>query len=160
MEFEYAFLLDALLEEQEQNITIDTTQIPFNTAKRQYVIIDAPGHKEFLKNMITGAASADAAVLVIAANEGVQEQSTARLSAESCSECGNSASSSIRWTWRSYAEARFLEIEKKYREFLKTLNLETDVFIPASARFGENITVRSTKMKWYHGPTLPKRSMR
>ncbi len=75
MEFEYAFLLDALLEEQEQNITIDTTQIQFKTAKRPYVIIDAPGHKEFLKNMITGAASADAAVLLIAANEGVREQS-------------------------------------------------------------------------------------
>ena len=74
MEFEYAFLLDALLEEQEQNITIDTTQIQFRTAKRHYVIIDAPGHKEFLKNMITGAASADAAVLLIAANEGVREQ--------------------------------------------------------------------------------------
>src|SRR5271163_4831247 len=75
MEFEYAFLLDALLEEQEQNITIDTTQIQFKTAVRPYVIIDAPGHKEFLKNMITGAASADAAVLLIAANEGVREQS-------------------------------------------------------------------------------------
>src|SRR5580698_6564561 len=75
MDFEYAFLLDALLEEQEQNITIDTTQIQFRTAARNYVIVDAPGHKEFLKNMITGAASADAAVLLIAANEGVREQS-------------------------------------------------------------------------------------
>ena len=63
------------LEEQEQNITIDTTQIPFRTAKRGYTIIDAPGHKEFLKNMITGAASADAAILIIAGNEGVREQS-------------------------------------------------------------------------------------
>src|SRR5437868_4577632 len=75
MEFEFAFLLDALLEEQEQNVTIDTTQIPFRTKKRRYVIIDAPGHKEFLKNMITGASNADAAILVIAANEGVKEQS-------------------------------------------------------------------------------------
>jgi bifunctional enzyme CysN/CysC len=75
MEFEYAFLLDALLEEQEQNITIDTTQIQFRTARRNYVIIDAPGHKEFLKNMITGAANADAAVLLIAADEGVREES-------------------------------------------------------------------------------------
>src|SRR6266404_6005056 len=57
MEFEFAFLLDALLEEQEQNVTIDTTQIPFRTARGRYSIIDAPGHKEFLKNMITGAAN-------------------------------------------------------------------------------------------------------
>ena len=63
MDFEFAFLLDALLEEQEQNITIDTTQLPFRTDLREYVIIDAPGHKEFLKNMITGASSADAAIL-------------------------------------------------------------------------------------------------
>jgi len=75
MEFEFAFLLDALLEEQEQNITIDTTQLPFRTAHREYVIIDAPGHKEFLKNMVTGAASADAAILLIDAHEGIQEQS-------------------------------------------------------------------------------------
>ena len=73
--FEYAFVLDALSEEQEQNITIDTTQIQFRSARRDYVIIDAPGHQEFLKNMITGAASADAAVVVIAADEGVREQS-------------------------------------------------------------------------------------
>jgi bifunctional enzyme CysN/CysC len=73
--FEYAHLLDALIEEQDQNITIDTTQIQFRTEKREYVIIDAPGHKEFLKNMVTGAASADAAILLIDAAEGVREQS-------------------------------------------------------------------------------------
>src|ERR1700752_272685 len=75
MEFEFAFVLDALLEEQKQNVTIDTTQIPFRTSRRKYVIIDAPGHKEFLKNMITGASNADGAILVIAANEGDREQS-------------------------------------------------------------------------------------
>ena len=154
MEFEFAFLLDALLEEQEQNITIDTTQIPFKTAKRNYMIIDAPGHKEFLKNMITGASSADAAVLVIAANEGVQEQSKRHAYLLSLLGVRQFCVVVNKMDLADYSEARFLEIEKKYRVFLKTLNLETDVFIPASARFGENITTRSTKMKWHHGPTL------
>ena len=154
MEFEFAFLLDALLEEQEQNITIDTTQIPFKTAKRNYMIIDAPGHKEFLKNMITGASNADAAVLVIAANEGVQEQSKRHAYLLSLLGVRQFCVVVNKMDLAEYSEARFLEIEKKYREFLKTLNLETNVFIPASARFGENITVRSTKMKWHKGPTL------
>ena len=73
--FEYAYLLDACEEEQQQGITIDTTQIQFSTDKREYVIIDAPGHKEFLKNMISGAANANAAFLIIDAKQGVQEQS-------------------------------------------------------------------------------------
>ena len=73
--FEFAFLLDALEEEQDQGITIDTSQIFFHSDKRHYVIIDAPGHKEFLKNMVTGAASAEGALLLIDAYEGVQEQS-------------------------------------------------------------------------------------
>ncbi|MCH7499126.1 MAG: 50S ribosome-binding GTPase, partial [Nitrospinae bacterium] len=73
--FEFAFLLDALEEEQKQGITIDASQIFFKTKKRPYVIIDAPGHKEFLKNMVTGAANAEAALLLIDAYEGVQEQS-------------------------------------------------------------------------------------
>jgi bifunctional enzyme CysN/CysC len=154
MEFEFAFLLDALLEEQEQNITIDTTQIPFKTAKRNYMIIDAPGHKEFLKNMITGASNADAAVLVIAANEGVQEQSKRHAYLLSLLGVRQFCVVVNKMDLADYSEARFIEIEKKYREFLKTLNLETNVFIPASARFGENITVRSTKMQWHRGPTL------
>jgi bifunctional enzyme CysN/CysC len=154
MEFEFAFLLDALLEEQEQNITIDTTQIPFKTAKRNYMIIDAPGHKEFLKNMITGASNADAAVLVIAANEGVQEQSKRHAYLLSLLGVRQFCVVVNKMDLANYSESRFLEIEKKYREFLKTLNLETNIFIPASARFGENITARSTKMEWHRGPTL------
>src|SRR6478736_2588474 len=75
MPFEWAFLMDALQAERDQNITIDVSQIWFRSETRSYVIIDAPGHKEFLKNMVTGAASAGAALLLIAANEGVQEQS-------------------------------------------------------------------------------------
>src|SRR5438046_10606820 len=75
MEFEFAFLLDALLEEQKQNVTIDTTEIAFRTARRRYDNIDAQGHKEFLKNMITGASRADAAIMVIVTVERVRGQS-------------------------------------------------------------------------------------
>src|SRR5260370_18691702 len=75
MEFEFAFVLDALLEEQKQNVTIDTTEIRFKTKRRKYIIIDAPGHKEFLKNMITGASRADAAGLLVAADQGVRHTS-------------------------------------------------------------------------------------
>src|SRR5947208_17152830 len=73
--FEYAFLFDAFLEEQEQGITIDSARTFFSWQGREYIIIDAPGHKEFLKNMVSGAARAEAALLVIDAAEGVQEQS-------------------------------------------------------------------------------------
>jgi bifunctional enzyme CysN/CysC len=118
------------------------------------MIIDAPGHKEFLKNMITGASSADAAVLVIAANEGVQEQSKRHAYLLSLLGVRQFCVVVNKMDLADYSEVRFRDIEKKYREFLKTLNLETNVFIPASARFGENITARSTKMEWHRGPTL------
>src|SRR5437588_8036245 len=137
MEFEFAFLLDALLEEQEQNITIDTTPIPFKTTKRNYMTIDAPGHKEFLKNMITGTASADAAVLVIAANEGVQEQSKRHAYLLSLLGVQQFCVVVNKMDLTDYSELRVHAIEDKYRQFLKTLNLEPRVFIPASARFGE-----------------------
>jgi bifunctional enzyme CysN/CysC len=155
MEFEYAFLLDALLEEQQQNITIDTTQIPFRTKRRQYVIIDAPGHKEFLKNMITGASSADAAVLVIAANEGVREQS--RRHAYLLSLLGITQVIVVvnKMDLVYFSEERFRSIVSEYREFLAGLGLQAQVFIPASAREGENVAKRGpSKMNWHGGPTL------
>ena len=93
-------------------------------------------------------------MLVIAANEGVQEQSKRHAYLLSLLGVRQFCVVVNKMDLADYSEARFLEIEKKYRVFLKTLNLETDVFIPASARFGENITARSTKMKWHHGPTL------
>src|ERR1041385_2736267 len=121
MEFEFAFLLDALLEEQEQNITIDTTQIQFRTARRRYAIIDAPGHKEFLKNMITGASNADAAILVIAASEGVREQS--RRHGYLLSMLGIKQIIVVvnKMDLADYSEKRFREIEQEYRKFLEQL---------------------------------------
>ena len=154
MEFEFAFLLDALLEEQEQNVTIDTTQIPFRTERRRYVIIDAPGHKEFLKNMITGASSADAAILVIAASEGVREQS--RRHAYLLGLLGIKQLIVVvnKMDLADYGETRFREIEAEYRKFLADLQVEPRCVIPASAKAGENIAQRGEKMPWYKGPTV------
>ncbi len=154
MEFEFAFLLDALLEEQKQNVTIDTTEIRFQTERRRYVIIDAPGHKEFLKNMITGASRADAAVLVIAANEGVREQS--RRHAYLLGLLGIKQLIVIvnKMDLADFSEKRFQEIEADYRTFLVDLSLEARAFVPASAKSGENVASASKKMKWYRGPSV------
>ena len=155
MAFEFAFLLDALLEEQAQNITIDTTQIPFRTARRPYVIIDAPGHKEFLKNMITGAASSDAAVLVIAADEGVREQSRRHGYLLSLLGIRQLIVVVNKMDLVGNAQAAFREIEREYGEFLDSLGLKPRGFIPAAARTGANIATRnSAHLAWYSGPTV------
>jgi bifunctional enzyme CysN/CysC len=154
MEFEFAFVLDALLEEQKQNVTIDTTEIRFKTKRRKYIIIDAPGHKEFLKNMITGASRADAAVLVIAANEGVREQS--RRHAYLLSLLGIKQLIIVvnKMDLADFSEEKFEEIEKEYRKFLAELGLEARVFVPASGKNGDNVASTSKKMKWHRGPSL------
>src|ERR1700694_826013 len=154
MEFEFAFVLDALLEEQKQNVTIDTTEIRFQTKRRKYVIIDAPGHKEFLKNMITGASRADAAVLVIAANEGVREQS--RRHAYLLSLLGIKQLIVVvnKMDLAEFLQKRFAEIEEEYQKFLVDLGLEARQFVPASATTRENVAQRSKAMEWYRGPTV------
>lgn len=155
MPFEYAFLLDALLEEQEQNITIDTTRIPFKTEKRQYVLIDAPGHKEFLKNMITGAASADAAILLIAASEGVREQSRRHGYLLRLLGVRQIVVAVNKMDLVGYDRAAFEQLREEYSAFLKEIGLEARLFVPVSAREGDNIAHRATKtMPWYNGPTI------
>jgi len=155
MEFEYAFLLDALLEEQAQNITIDTTQIQFKTAKRPYVIIDAPGHTEFLKNMISGAASADAAVLLIAANEGVREQSRRHGYLLSLLGIRQVIVAVNKMDTVDYSETVFRDLQDEYTKFLHQIGLEARLFIPVSARKGDNIAARNADtMGWYTGPSI------
>jgi bifunctional enzyme CysN/CysC len=154
MGFEFAFLLDALLEEQKQNVTIDTTEIPFRTPRRQYAIIDAPGHKEFLKNMITGASRADAAILVISADEGVREQSRRHAYLLSMLGVKHVIVVVNKMDLVDYSEKRFREIEQEYRKFLHELGLDARTFIPASAKEGENVARSSMKMKWYCAATV------
>jgi bifunctional enzyme CysN/CysC len=163
MEFEYAFLLDALLEEQAQNITIDTTQIQFKTDKRPYVIIDAPGHKEFLKNMITGAASADAAVLLIAANEGVREQSRRHGYLLSLLGIKQVVVAVNKMDLVDYSQEIFDNVVAEYEKFLAEIGLEARQFVPIAARNGINVASRAGEaaaqnpnsgMPWYTGPTI------
>jgi bifunctional enzyme CysN/CysC len=152
--FEWANLMDALQSERDQNITIDTAQIWFQTKKRQYVIIDAPGHKEFLKNMITGAANAEAALLLIDAHEGVQEQSRRHGYLLNLLGIRQIAVLVNKMDLEDYSEARFYKIEEEFRAFLKTVGVEPKCFIPIAAKHGDNIASRSAKMPWWKGQTV------
>jgi bifunctional enzyme CysN/CysC len=152
--FEWANLMDALQSERDQNITIDTAQIWFQTKKRQYVIIDAPGHKEFLKNMVTGAANAEAALLLIDANEGVQEQSRRHGYLLNLLGIRQIAVLVNKMDLKGYSEQTFNEIETEYRKFLKSVGVEPLQFIPIAAKHGDNIATVSPNMAWWKGPTV------
>jgi bifunctional enzyme CysN/CysC/sulfate adenylyltransferase subunit 1 len=136
--FEYAYLLDAFEEEQKQGITIDITMIQFFTKKRDYVIIDAPGHKEFLKNMISGAASAEAAILVVDAKEGIQEQSKRHGYILSLLGIKKVYVAVNKMDLVDYSEERFNEIQAQFNDFLNNLNIYPEKYIPISAFHGEN----------------------
>ena len=153
-EFEYAFLFDAFLEEQEQGITIDTARTFFQWKDRQYIIIDAPGHKEFLKNMISGAARAEAALLLIDAQEGVKEQSKKHGYLLSLLGVRQVAVVVNKMDLVGYRQDVFEAIEKEYRAFLTQLKVSPERFVPVSAKLGENIATRSRVMPWYTGPTV------
>jgi len=154
MPFEWSFLMDALQTERDQGITIDTTQIWLRTAQRDVVIIDAPGHKEFLKNMITGASQADAALVLIDAKEGIREQSKRHGYLLHLLGVRQIAVLVNKMDMVDYAENTFRAIEKEYREYLKTVGVEPTCFIPISAREGDCIAEHSAKMKWYKGESV------
>ncbi len=152
--FEYAFLLDALKDEQAQGITIDTARCFFKSEQRDYIIIDAPGHLEFLKNMITGAARAEAALLVIDAHEGIRENSRRHGYLLAMLGIKHVAILVNKMDLADFKPEVFASICREYREFLKQVNLEPREFIPISARDGENIMLKSARMPWYSGPTV------
>ena len=154
MPFEWAFLLDAIQAERDQGITIDTTQIWFKTEKRPYVIIDAPGHKEFLKNMVTGAASSEAALLLIDAHEGVQEQSRRHGYLLSLLGVKQVAVLVNKMDLVGYSADRFGEVAEDYRAYLRGLGVTPACIVPISAREGDNMVEHSARMPWYQGPTV------
>lgn len=153
-EFEYAFLFDAFLEEQEQGVTIDTARTFFGWHGRQYIIIDAPGHKEFLKNMVSGAARAEAALLVIDAVEGVRDQSRRHGLLLSLLGVKQVAVVVNKMDLVGYRQDTFEAVEKEFREYLSSLNVVPERVLPVSAKCGDNIATRSERLSWYSGPTV------
>lgn len=152
--FEYAFLLDALKDEQAQGITIDAARVFFQSALRPYIIIDAPGHIEFLRNLVTGAARAEAALLVIDANEGIQENSRRHGYMMSMLGIKQLVVLVNKMDLVNYDVAVYNRIQDEYRTFLARLDVKPDGFIPVSGREGDNITTRSAAMPWYTGPSV------
>lgn len=151
---EYAYLLDHLQEEREQGITIDTTQTFFKTKKRDYVIIDAPGHVEFIKNMITGASQADAAVLIIDASEGIQEQTKRHAFILSMLGLEQIIVVINKMDLVDQSKSVFDDIVSNLGSFLSSINLNITYAIPISAMIGDNIVNKSTNIPWYEGKTV------
>jgi sulfate adenylyltransferase large subunit len=151
---EFAYLLDHLEEERQQGITIDTTQVFFKTARRQYVIIDAPGHVEFVKNMITGASQAEAAVLIVDVKEGVREQTKRHAYILSLLGLGQVVAVFNKMDLVDYSEQRFTEVRTDLDKFLASIGLQPIYWIPICALKGENIASRSETMSWYTGPSF------
>jgi bifunctional enzyme CysN/CysC len=152
--FEFANLMDGLQAERDQNITIDTAQIWFRTRQREYVIIDAPGHKEFVKNMVTGASRADAALIIIDASEGVQEQTRRHGYLLRLIGVRQVVVVVNKMDLVDYSQAVFDGVSSDYRKFLTEIGLESPTILPVSARQGDNIASKGDHLGWFTGPTV------
>lgn len=152
--FEYAFLLDALRDERAQGITIDAARVFFRSAAREYILIDAPGHSEFLRNMVTGAARAEAALLVIDAREGVRDNSRRHGYLLSMLGIRQLAVIVNKMDLVDRSQQVFDTVTAEYGAFLANLNVTPSCFIPASGMTGENVVSRSPGLDWYRGPTV------
>ena len=152
--FEWSFVLDALQLERDQAITVDSTQIWFHTDTRRYVIIDAPGHREFLRNMVTGAANASAGVVVVDAKQGVSEQTRRHAYLLHLIGIPQVVVAINKMDLVNYSEHRFTEVETEIRSYLQEIGLSAQQVIPVSAMHGENLATPSEKMPWYDGPTI------
>ncbi len=151
--FEYAFLLDALKDERSQGITIDSARVFFTSPRRTYVIIDAPGHIEFLKNMVSGAARAEAAFLVIDAREGIRENSRRHGYLMGMLGIRQVAVLINKMDLVDHEERVFEALLEEYAEFLAAVGVAPAAFIPVSGAHGDNLVGPSDAMPWYTGPS-------
>lgn len=156
--FEFAFVMDNLKEERERGVTIDLAHKKFETDKYDFTIIDAPGHRDFVKNMITGASQADAAVLVVAANDGVNAQTKEHVFLSRTLGVNQIviAINKMDISGVDYSEERFNKVKEEVSNLLKTVGYKVDEvpFIPIASLVGDNVVKKSDKMPWYTGKTL------
>jgi translation elongation factor TU len=148
-ELEFAYITDALEEERALQLTIDTTQTFFKSSKRDYTIIDVPGHKEFLKNMITGASQADAAILVVDAKEGMKEQTQRHAYILKFLGIEQIIVAINKMDLIDYDEQKFEALNKELLEYLNLIEIRPKQVVPISAYKGDNVAKRSDAMPWY-----------
>jgi bifunctional enzyme CysN/CysC len=153
-DLDFALLLDGLAAEREQGITIDVAYRFFSTDTRKYIVADTPGHEQYTRNMVTGASTADCAVILVDARKGVLTQTRRHSYLVSLLGIHHVAVAVNKMDLVGFAEERFAEIEDEYRDFASQLGLEEVTLIPLSALRGDNVVERSAAMPWYPGPTL------
>jgi elongation factor 1-alpha len=154
--FEFAFVMDQLKEERERGVTIDLMFKGFVTQKYYFTVIDCPGHRDFVKNMITGASQADAAILVLSAKDGVQEQTKEHLYLSKVLGINQLIVAVNKMDAVNYSETEYKKRKEEVGKLLQTLGYKIDQipFVPLSAYVGDNVVKKSTNMAWYKGPTL------
>ncbi|MEA3282763.1 MAG: translation elongation factor EF-1 subunit alpha [Euryarchaeota archaeon] len=154
--FAFAWVMDSLKEERERGITIDIAHKRFDTAKYYYTIVDCPGHRDFVKNMITGASQADAAILTVDAKDGVMEQTKEHVFLATTLGINQLIIAVNKMDSVDYSEDRYSEVKEDVSSLLKMVGYKLDGvnFIPTSALFGANIAEHSKDTPWYTGPTI------
>jgi bifunctional enzyme CysN/CysC len=153
-ELDFALLLDGLAAERAQGITIDVAYRHFSTDKRHFIVADAPGHEQYTRNMITGASTADCAVILVDGRKGLLRQTRRHSHVVSLLGIRDVVLAVNKMDLVGYSEERFNEIAEEYRGFGAQLGLERVVCIPVSAPRGDNVLATSDEMPWYQGPTL------
>ncbi len=154
--FEFAWVMDRLKEERERGVTIDVAHKEFQSNKYYITIIDAPGHRDFVKNMITGTSQADAAILVVSAKEGVQEQTREHIFLARALGVPQMvvAVNKMDATTPPYSQDAFNNIKTEVEKLLKTVGYKDVIFVPISGYVGDNVVKQSPNLSWYKGPTL------